>query len=73
MSKLSVKPHRFSLSIYFLLILILKERDYISFFQLKKLTGFDYSREKLKEGKWEINVDWTDGGARYFMESEVVI
>jgi nitrogen fixation protein FixH len=40
---------------------------------IQKLTRFDFSTDKLREGKWEIKVNWTDGDSKYFMEGEVLI
>jgi nitrogen fixation protein FixH len=40
---------------------------------IQQLTRFDFSTEKLKEGKWEIKATWTDGSSRYFLEGEVLI
>jgi nitrogen fixation protein FixH len=42
-------------------------------FPIKNTKIFNYSTKNLKQGRWKVQVNWTDGALDYFVENELII
>jgi nitrogen fixation protein FixH len=40
---------------------------------INKISLFNYSTEKLKKGRWKVQVTWSDGHWEYYLEDEFTI